>query len=203
MDDDEWLSANDALQTLTAHMPDARASSLIVTRAFAGMVAARAQRFIFLGVAQDDYDIPTEFWEGADAFFFKKDWMTGDFAKAIRLNYHDPVAQVYVYGVSFKRSDIERLAASWPVQRSVEDDTANASDPNRNPGGRPPKTWWDDMWIDIARQLYAGDLKPDRQADIERAMTDWVTDNGHDASPATIKPRAAKLWRALQADDKN
>jgi hypothetical protein len=61
-------------------------------------------------------------------------------------------------------------------------------------GGRPPAEFWDDLWATIAVALYSGDLKPRTQADIQRAMTDWIESKGHSAADSTIKARARRLW---------
>ena len=70
-------------------------------------------------------------------------------------------------------------------------------------GGRPAAAWWDDLWVEMARQLYDGDLKPKRQADIETAMKDWAAAHGHNPADSTIRPRARKLWTALNKEDRN
>lgn len=177
-----------------------QAASLIMNRATAGLVAARAERFLFLDVVEDAFDIPANFWCNNGSLFFSTNWLSGDFSRSVEHESRPEPIEVSAFGVTFRRCDIERLVRSLPVEVAAP---VNSSGPSVPAGGRPPKSWWDDLWIDIARQLYNGDLKPVRQADIERAMSDWVTANGHDASPSTLKPRAAKLWRALEAQDKN
>jgi hypothetical protein len=68
-------------------------------------------------------------------------------------------------------------------------------------GGRPKADWWDDLWVEICRQIYEGELIPKRQADIERAMLEWVTNRGEDVGATTIRPRASKLWKAIGKDE--
>jgi hypothetical protein len=65
-------------------------------------------------------------------------------------------------------------------------------------GGRPPKAYWQRLWIEMARQLYEGDLKPERQADIEKAMTDWLAAQGEHPSERTIRDAARDLWQAVK-----
>ena len=50
----------------------------------------------------------------------------------------------------------------------------------------------------MAVALYSGDLEPDTQADIERAMAEWLTARNLDAAASTIRSRAQKLWRELR-----
>jgi DNA-binding winged helix-turn-helix (wHTH) protein len=65
-------------------------------------------------------------------------------------------------------------------------------------GGRPKADWWEDMWVEIARQLYLGALIPKTQADLERAMLQWISDNGKSAGETTVRDRASKLWRVIK-----
>lgn len=73
--------------------------------------------------------------------------------------------------------------------------------PSPKKGGRPPAEFWDDMWAAIAAALYVGSLKPKTQADVERAMADWITANDHSAADSTVRARARRLWDRIQAID--
>ncbi len=67
-------------------------------------------------------------------------------------------------------------------------------------GGRPPKAFWEALWIEMACQVWAGEIGPEsKQAEIQDAMDEWVTANEHEASPATLKNAARALLQALQA----
>lgn len=68
-------------------------------------------------------------------------------------------------------------------------------------GGRPPADFWDDMWASVAVALFDGGLTPKSQADIERAMADWIEANGHYAADSTIRGRARRLWDRIAALD--
>lgn len=65
-------------------------------------------------------------------------------------------------------------------------------------GGRPRAAFWKDMWAKIAADLFTGDLKPVTQADVERAMADWISANGHTAAESVIRDRARLLWRLIR-----
>lgn len=69
--------------------------------------------------------------------------------------------------------------------------------------GRPPAPWWGALLADIAGQLYLGDLKPENQAQIEKAMLSWAADNGIEVSESAVRPRARKLWIAISKEGKN
>jgi hypothetical protein len=64
--------------------------------------------------------------------------------------------------------------------------------------GRLRKEFWDDLLIAIFKKIYDGDLKPKTQADIERAMLQWVTENGHELGDSAVRAPARKLFKALQ-----
>jgi hypothetical protein len=64
-------------------------------------------------------------------------------------------------------------------------------------GGRPPADFWDDMWSAIAVQLYDGSLNPKTQAQVERAMAEWIEANGFTAAASTVRARARRLWDRL------
>jgi hypothetical protein len=65
-----------------------------------------------------------------------------------------------------------------PLLEQPEQFAPPAQQPIPNKGGAPPKPWWDDLWSEMFRQIYTGDLVPKRQADIERAMLDWAASRG-------------------------
>jgi len=69
--------------------------------------------------------------------------------------------------------------------------------PTERKGGRPPADFWDDMWSAIAVQLYDGSLNPKTQAQVERAMADWIEANGFTAAASTVRRRARRLWDRL------
>ena len=71
----------------------------------------------------------------------------------------------------------------------------------RRKGGRPPAEFWDDMWAAIATALYSGELNPKSQADVQRAMSEWIDGNGHSAADSTVKGRARRLWNLIEELD--
>ncbi len=68
-------------------------------------------------------------------------------------------------------------------------------------GGKPLAAHWDQMWAAIAVALHTGDLKPKTQADIERAMKDWLASKDFDAGDTAVRTRARELWRALEESE--
>lgn len=106
-----------------------------------------------------------------------------------------------------KQADIERTMSDWLEARDFDGgDTAvraragalwNAIEKNRKPLGSD----WEEMWETVAAALYAGDLKPLTEADIERAMKDWLAARFRDINETAIRERARTLWRRIQETD--
>jgi hypothetical protein len=56
------------------------------------------------------------------------------------------------------------------------------------------------MWVAMTVAIYDGSLVPKSQADIERAMLEWIETHGHSAVVSTVRERARRLWDGLAAD---
>jgi hypothetical protein len=80
-----------------------------------------------------------------------------------------------------------------------QDDPVSKSNAPLAVGGRPAAEWWDDLWVEMCRQIYTGELVPKRQADLEKAMQSWCAAKGYSDAVSTVRPRARKLWQALFA----
>jgi Predicted nucleotide-binding protein containing TIR-like domain len=105
---EEWISFRHALALFGVNY--LTGSSTIFKRANAGMIKARAERFIRDGQAVDHEDVPAEFWwvEGLNARV--QNWEAGDFETIDRGDTH-----LQAFGVTFRRSDIERAMPSPPL----------------------------------------------------------------------------------------
>ena len=105
----KWISAQTALDMLDVGYRLGRRT--ICSRAYAGLVKARAELFIHDGRSTDNVDVPNYFWwaEGGDALH--QNWKTGDFDTWINQQIH-----LQAFGVTFRRSDIERLKRLKPAK---------------------------------------------------------------------------------------
>jgi hypothetical protein len=138
-------------------------------------------------------DHGTDLWKGAYARF----WVAKD-------SFHGVPTAYQYFGIKFNPDDIRanlpapnpiyeaEIAAGAAPTKAAE--PAKPTEPHK--GGRPRKDFWDDFWIDICGQIYEGNLKPQRQADLEKAMLDWATNHGHELSEATARKAAKKLFNA-------
>jgi hypothetical protein len=194
----DWISAAEALERIEKVSGLDAARRTICSRAHAGLIEAKAARLIWHKRTKDDCIVPKEFWWARGEAALKQNWAAGDFETWIDREYH-----LLAYGVSFARAGIDAIVeAAAGAPREAPSEPAQAV-PQGNAGGRPPAAWWDDLWVEMCRQLYVGDLKPNRQADIEDAMMKWAAANEHDVSVSTIRPRARKLWFAIEKEDRN
>jgi hypothetical protein len=101
-EEEEWISAASALALLRLNFEIGKRA--ICKRAHAGLVKARAQRFIHDGRPTADVDIPVEFWWAEGERALHQNWAIGDFDTWINHEIH-----LEAFGVTFRRSDIERL----------------------------------------------------------------------------------------------
>lgn len=95
----------------------------------------------------------------------------------------------------FQRLQIEKFEFLGSAQAAP---MPQGSQIAKNPGGKPLAEHWDAMWAAIAVQLWLGDLKPVKQADIKIAMLDWLNANEIEIGDTAVTQRARKLWQAMQ-----
>jgi hypothetical protein len=189
---EEWITASEAARLLKPVCEtEYGARMTICKRAHSGLIRARAERFMIGTNVHNEHEIPKEFWwaEGHEAL--TQNWPTGDFDTWVKRGQ----VHLQAFGVSFLRADIEKMIPPPATKASV------AATPTPSKGGRPKADWWEELWIEVCRQLYVGDLKPKTQADIERAMLQWISDHDKSAGETTIRDRASRLWRAIKDEN--
>jgi hypothetical protein len=206
---ENWITAAQAVQLLAPTLKEYTARIIICTRAHAGMIRARAERFIVAGRSIDNVELPPIFWWAKGHEALHQNWRAGDFdtwveSHKLGRDFRLSAGKVHLeaFNVSFLRSEIEKLMLPDTPAPAPDPSTEAAapSEPERNKGGRPPRGFWEELWVEIARQLYVGELKPKTQADIEAAMHQWITDHNHEAGETTVRDRARMLWRAIEKD---
>jgi hypothetical protein len=195
------ISAAAALALLKPALGEYNAMHTIVERANDGIIRSRAARFVLKhpdkkAQVEKDFEVPSDFWWARGNTALKQNWTAGDFETWINQTIH-----LRAYGVRFLRSEITQIIpADLPIEPSPAP-VPSAAPVAVGKGGRPKADWWEDLWIEIRRQLYGGELIPKTQADIERAMQQWISDNGHAAGDTTVRDRASKLWRAIKVEN--
>lgn len=93
--------------------------------------------------------------------------------------------------VEIEKFDFSAATSKDPPPAAVPPDRAKK-------GGRLPAEFWDDMWAATAAALFDGSLMPKTQADVERAMSTWIEDNGFEAATSTVRGRARRLWDRIR-----
>jgi hypothetical protein len=189
--EEEWVTAAEAVALLKSISGTAYTAQMtICKRAHAGLIRAiAAQLIVGDGKAREDVEIPRNFWWAEGAAALTQNWELGDFETWIK-----DETRIRVFGAKFARADIQKLIPTPSPPTSER--TLDAK------GGRPPAEYWDDLWVEICRQLHFGELVPKRQGDIEDAMKTWLaTERDEHPSTSTIRPRARKLWNAIKGEN--
>lgn len=195
--DGAWLSAKDARKFMYERYGSSptEAGADLIEHCKLGFVAARAVSMQYSENGQltaespgeREWSVPEWFWHNfTKADSSAQNWDSAVFSGKGRTP--TGVAYLRLGGVYFERSSLEALFLP------DEQPKPNQS----NPGGRPRKEWWDDLWCAVWGQVYRGDLKPKNQAEIAQAMMTWIEVQGGSASESTIKPLARKMFVEMQ-----
>lgn len=196
----EWWTPSQVLKKLS-HWGFETTAPWVSTRLSANMIEAAAGAFQKANAreaAKQVVMLPPEVWNGWACLVDHNFWDTGDVTLYTRGSGYGGHLIGTWFDVRFNPKGFEgvvTLPAISPLPVALP-----PAPVQQNAGGRPAKGWWEDLWIEIGRQLYEGDLKPDKQADIEKAMHDWLATIGETASEETIRSRARKLYRALSKE---
>lgn len=100
---EEWITSAEALELLKP-LHYSTSTRTICKRAHAGLVKAKAERFVSGSNARDDFEIPEIFWWAEGETALVQNWHAGDFDTWIKQTLH-----LQAFGVTFWRTDIERL----------------------------------------------------------------------------------------------
>ena len=109
-------------------------------------------------------------------------------------------------GVRLEVGALRRLVgeSAWESFNSQSSKQASTlSGKAKNTGGRPPAPFADDLMCAVWASIYRGDLKPQRQADVERAIKDWAVAQGHELGDTSAREKARKIWAAMNEEVEN
>jgi hypothetical protein len=201
-----WVSAGEAARLLKSSLgSEMTAQMSLCKRAHAGLVRSHAQRLTIAGAPRDNVELPTFFWWAEGHAALRQNWRTGDFDTWVKgdnlpRELRQSASEIHfeAFGVSFLRADVEKLIPRDAVPRPSPPASSHVT--AQPPGGRPPADWWEDCLIDLCFNHFRGDLQPKTQAEIVRAMQDWIETRGYDAADSTIKIRARKLMDAIRRE---
>lgn len=143
-----------------------------------------------------EWAIPGWFWQGfTNQGSSSQDWERGVF-EGTGLG-PSGVCYMRLNGVYFARTPLEAMRPPPIGSDTVAARTTNVK------AGRPPADFWDELWCAVFGQIFRGELLPKRQADVERAMLAWASDQDFELSPSAAKPRARKLFLEYEKEGKN
>lgn len=102
--DEEWVTASEAVAMLQPALFESQARERICERAHAGLIRTRAEHFQKGGDTVADVEIPREFWWAEGHQALDQDWVVGDFS-----TWNDNRIPLKAFGVTFALPDIQKL----------------------------------------------------------------------------------------------
>lgn len=201
--DTNWLSAKGArrfaYEKLGAN--PTLAGGHLIEQCRLGFVAAKAQLMQKSRAGRPEnweaevreWDVPSWFWQNfTQDGSSSQDWERGVFNGKAR----SPSGSCWIRlsGVFFYKDSLEALI---PHQDPAP--TANL----QNKGGRPRKEWWDDLWCAMWGKVHRGELIPKNQADVEKAMLAWISEQDETVAESTIRPLARKMFIEMEREGEN
>jgi len=205
--DGDWMPTREAIERLRGN--DAPILAMLRGR----LLEARAHAVMFGTVGDPgpsgryhttvlDTIVPDAFWQQCcEPEASRLDWNAGYFeGRSEYLN-------MAVQGVQLRRSQFE---AAYPPNdgagtgQAVPEanglpPTEPAREASATPRGRRPAQYWEACMAAIGGQLYNGDLQPNAQADVEKAMSDWLALRGHYPGTRAVREHARPLWKEVSS----
>ncbi|MGD9664080.1 MAG: hypothetical protein AB7U34_02575 [Novosphingobium sp.] len=190
----DWMTAREALFFAAEQWRLQDPVKRILNQARLGFMAGRAVRakvrtatppgFEETKIDQREWNIPSWFWDATNnPNNGTWDWESGSF-NGLFITPHG-VATVALDGVHFLKKDIEaRFARETEPQ-------AESGETNR---GRKPKYDWDAATDAIWGRLLHGELIPENQADVERALQSELRVGDFEPGESTVRPYANRIW---------
>lgn len=198
------------------------AENVILNRLRWGQTFARARNYFTsesdpdddFGIATKDneynnYVIPPSFWKYFHVSSKENkysDWIVGDFRFSHR-DWHNNNIEGTAFSVELDAAAFPTLAISNPIPLQLVEDHTQTGNSGR---GRPVKWDWDGAMAHLVAianlpdgldTLAEGEL---RQADIERAMSEWFARTANDSpSISQIRGKAQAVMRAIALVEKD
>lgn len=197
----EWLTAQQAVQLVRTQSRSNLmvAPDLIIDQARLGFVVARAvlaqcQR---QGELDDwtwqerEWDVPTWFWSNfVAAHSSAQDWSVGRFSGV-------GVAERTICSITL--SDVHFHRASLHAFLGLTDEPSQP-ETTESKRGRRPTYDWASATSAIWGQLHRGDLQPQVQADVEKALIKLLGNADAEPSESTVRPFARTIFDDFKKD---
>lgn len=203
----EWISAADAVDlVLPLYDRAGLAQTALIAEAAGDRLATRCDRFEHEG-ARGAFglgrELTSKFWrdfERGDRE--REDWFVGSFVFHEDDDLRDE-RWTRAFGVEFCANDIRRVFRLREPSFAVFPEGAlrmaetPAHLPNQKRRGPKPKTFWGDAMAAVEAGISSGELLASSQADVERAMMNWIVEQGWDAGESTVRNYAKPVWERV------
>lgn len=198
--DDDWLSAADVLSLMFSKTGSGDAERTILEACRTGQIAGRAMRASGEGAslprgaknawARIEWDIPLWFWRGfTDPQKSSQNWQLG-IARGRGQGPSGPDL-IELQGIHFHRSGLANLGL----------DVVDTPTSPQTPRGRKPTYDWQEAQTAIWGQIYRGELIPENQAQIERAIIGYLTEGDREPGESSVRPYAKIIWEEFSKAD--
>ena len=192
---EDWLSAHGLIRLMyDKHGPN-KASAALMEACRLGQISGRAMRATGEGRQRTpghrggdwaalEWDIPLWFWRDfTDPEKSNCDWQLG----TLKGRGVGPTGPDFIklQGVHFHKSGLINLGLE-PTAKDTEEPESKR--------GRKPSYDWPAASLAIFGLIYRGDLKPESQADIERALLVHLSRGDFSPSESTVRPYAKQIW---------
>lgn len=200
--DPQWLTAKELHRLVYERNAISCAGPIIIEACTMGHLSARAVRasgiertYGTMGTERSwgarEWDVPVWFWRDyTKTERSSLDWSTGKMRGKGRRNQIDETIELQ--GVHFHRSGLPLLGIADSAGAALLSEKAK-------PGRRPTYDWGRAI-ANVWGQIYRGDMKPDTQADIERALQATLSEGDHEPTESTVRPYAKHIWEEFQRD---
>jgi hypothetical protein len=201
--DNQWIPAVELRRLVYSQNAISAAGAIIVEASAMGQLTARAVRAtgVIEAAGHDkrkvewaarEWDVPLWFWRD----FTKpdssmQDWSLGRARGKGRRN--DARETIELQGLHFHRAGLPSLG----LAPAAEGTGTNEPLSNR---GRPPKYDWAAATAAIWGRIFRGELIPESQADIERALQAQLARVDDEPSESTVRPFAKPIWEEFRKD---
>ena len=172
----------DAVATIATVFPE-RAHEIIFKAMKSGLITATAKTLSFRGGHDTNLVVPRSFW--LLDLHEEPDWDLGVFRMEEPISINGSAVYTAA-GIQFNAAEVAGLIKARPTSTSNQ--------------GRIPLEFWDDLWVEMCRQIYLGEmLAPKKQSDIQTAMFKWLEKHDQHPGESTIKARAKKLYKMFKS----
>lgn len=194
---DDWITAKDLQDLIFSNGRQSRTEESITEACRIGQIAGRAMRANGEGNSRGtvregskpwaaiEWDIPLWFWRNfTDPSKSNQDWQMG--TATGRGKGPSGPDFIKLQGIHFHRSGLVNIGLGSTQEVVAED--------SQSKRGRKPTYDWPSASSAIWGQIYRGELIPENQAQIEKAIQSHLATKTKEPSESTVRPHAKIIW---------